>query len=177
MAKKRVRRRRRGRRRRLLRAHRGRIATLLLVGTTAGLVLYFQSRPPTVDQSIDAWAAHYGVSRRLAHAVAWTESGKNPRARSSADAYGVMQVQPATWQHTEHLLGRDVPHTTDGNIRIGIAYLRQMLRQYGDERLALIAYNQGPTALRRYGVYPSAAHYAATVLALARRPELAGRSS
>jgi soluble lytic murein transglycosylase-like protein len=169
--------RRRRRRQRLLSAHRGQLAALLLVATIVSLVVFFHTRPPTVDESIDRWAAHYGVSRRLAHAVAWTESGKNPHALSSANAHGVMQVQPATWQQTERLLGRHVPHTTDGNIRIGIAYLRQMLREFRSVRLALIAYNQGPNALRHHGVYPSAAHYAATVLALTRRPARAGASS
>ena len=153
---------------------RRRLVLLLATAAALALVVLPQGRSPSVNESIDRWAARYGVSRRLAHAVAWTESGNNPQARSQAGAFGVMQVQPATWRQTERLLGQQVAQTTDGNVRIGIAYLREMLREFGDVRLALAAYNQGPTSLRRHGVYPEAARYAATVLALAGRPRLAG---
>jgi soluble lytic murein transglycosylase-like protein len=81
-----------------------------------------------------------------------------------------MQVQPATWSYTEHLLGRDVHDTTDGNIRVGIAYLRHLLDEFGGNlRLALAAYHQGPRAVRVHGVYPSSERYVANVLALSGR--------
>jgi soluble lytic murein transglycosylase-like protein len=112
----------------------------------------------------------YGVDVHLARAVAWEESGNNPRAVSSAGAHGVMQVVPGTWRYTERLLAERVDHTSDGNIRIGIAYLRYLLREFhGDVRLALVAYHQGPNALLAHGVYPSSARYVADVLALRRR--------
>ena len=138
------------------------------MGLTA---LFFHSRPPrTVRASIDHWARVYGVDVHLARAVAWEESGNNPRARSSAGANGVMQVVPGTWRYTEGLLGRRVDHTSDGNIRIGIAYLRYVLHEFhGNLRLALAAYHQGPAAVRAHGVYPSSARYVANVLALRRR--------
>jgi soluble lytic murein transglycosylase-like protein len=81
-----------------------------------------------------------------------------------------MQVQPQTWRYTEQLLGARVQPTADGNIRIGVAYLRQMLREFGgDRRRALAAYYQGPRAVREVGLYASSERYVATVLALARR--------
>jgi soluble lytic murein transglycosylase-like protein len=127
-------------------------------------------RDRSVRQSIDHWARRYGVDVHLARAVAWQESGNDPDALSSAGARGVMQVEPGTWTYTEHLLGRRVDDTTDGNIRVGIAYLHHLLREYhGDLRLALAAYHQGPNAVRVYGVYPSSERYVANVLALRRR--------
>jgi soluble lytic murein transglycosylase-like protein len=164
------RRRRRGRCGERLRA----LVALAVLAGTAALVLPFWGGGRSIDESIDYWSARYGVDPRLAHAVAWTESRKDPSAVSSAGALGVMQVQPATWAHTERLLGERVAPTTDGNIRIGIAYLRRMLDEFGDTRAALAAYNQGPTALRRHGPYRSAASYAETVLALARAPHVPG---
>ena len=63
-----------------------------------------------------------------------------------------------------------VPHTTDGNIQIGVAYLGHMLEEFGgNRRLALAAYYEGPRAVREAGVYPSSERYVATVLALTRR--------
>jgi soluble lytic murein transglycosylase-like protein len=141
------------------------VAAALIV---VSLVL-IPSRPRTVRGSIDYWARRYHVDVRLARAVAWMESGDNPSAVSSTGARGVMQVEPSTWRYTEHLLGTHVDHTTDGNIRIGVAYLHEMLREFGgNRRLALAAYYEGPRAVREVGLYPSSERYAATVLALVR---------
>jgi len=82
-----------------------------------------------------------------------------------------MQVIPATWRFVEDvLLGRDVRHTARGNIRVGILYLRHMLREFdGSRRLALAAYYQGPAAVRRHGLYPETRVYVRTVLRLRHR--------
>ena len=62
---------------------------------------------------------------------------------------GVMQViRP--WRFVEDvLLGHaDVRRTARGNIRVGILYLRYLLREFGgSKRLALAAYYQGPRAV------------------------------
>jgi peptidoglycan hydrolase-like protein with peptidoglycan-binding domain len=116
-------------------------------------------------------AGRYGVSRSLVRAVAWMESGFRWNVFSSAGAWGVMQVMPATWDFVEAvLLGRNVRHTARGNIRVGIVYLRHMLRLFGgNRRLALAAYYQGPKAVRRHGLYRETRVYVRTVLALQRR--------
>ncbi|HEY1369129.1 MAG TPA: lytic transglycosylase domain-containing protein [Gaiellaceae bacterium] len=145
---------------------------LLAAALVAALAVALLRSPPrrTARESIDHWAKVYGVNVHLARAVAWQESGNNPRAVSSAGARGVMQVVPGTWRYTEQLLGRRVDHTSDGNIRIGVAYLRYLLHEFhGNLRLALAAYHQGPGAVREHGVYPSSARYVANVLALRRR--------
>jgi soluble lytic murein transglycosylase-like protein len=140
------------------------------LGAALATSLLHSPPPRTVRQSIDHWATVYGIDVHLARAVAWQESGNDPRAVSSAGARGVMQVVPGTWRYTEWLLGRHVDHTSDGNIRIGIAYLRHLLGEFhGNLRLALAAYHQGPAAVREDGIYPSSARYVANVLALQRR--------
>jgi len=148
-----------------------RIALLLLAAAVAVAVAHaLWPRPRTIPQSIDHWARAYGIDPHLARAVAWMESGYRADARSPTGARGVMQVEPGTWRYTEGLLGERVPPTTDGNVRIGIAYLHHLLLEFrGDRRLALAAYYEGPQALRERGVYPSAERYVANVLALSRR--------
>jgi LysM repeat protein len=125
----------------------------------------------SVRGSIDHWAAHYGVDARLARAVAWMESGYHTGAVSSVGAWGVMQVMPDTWRFVEtSLIGHRVARTSDGNIRIGVAYLHHLLAEFGgSERLALAAYYEGPGALHAFGVLPVSEIYIADVLALKSR--------
>jgi peptidoglycan hydrolase-like protein with peptidoglycan-binding domain len=128
-------------------------------------------RRTSVAASIDRWASHYGVSAKLARALAWQESGFQPRVRSSVGAAGVMQVIPATRDFVERfVIGQRVPRTTDGDVRIGVAYLDHLLREFkGNVRRALGAYYQGPAAVRKYGLYPETRRFVANVLALRGR--------
>lgn len=125
------------------------------------------SRVPAL---LDSWAAHYGVDRCLVRAIAWMESGFQTDVTSPAGAWGVMQVQPGTWSYVETvLIGRKVPRTASGNIRVGVAYLRQLLREFGgNTRLALAAWNQGPASVRKRGALRETKIFVANVLALRR---------
>jgi peptidoglycan hydrolase-like protein with peptidoglycan-binding domain len=124
-----------------------------------------------VRSSIDRWALHYGVDVHLARGLAWMESGFQPAIRSPIGAWGVMQVTPATWDYVETvLLGVPIPRTADGNVRVGIAYLSHLLREFrGDERLALAAYYQGPASVRKRGLLRESKAFVADVLALKAR--------
>ena len=132
-------------------------------------------RSPTVQRAsvrraLDYWARRYRVDPRLVRALAWMESGYQPRAVSHSGAIGVMQVMPETWVFVERaLIGAPVAPTMRGNIRVGVAYLRHLVRAFGGVRLALAAYNQGPRALREQGVFPETEAFVEDVLALRAR--------
>lgn len=145
-------------------------ARVLLVGTVLRIPAPV-SRAAAVPALIDRWAAHYGVDPRLARALAWYESGFQSHVVSPAGALGVMQITPPTWEFVETvLLGRRVPKTTDGNVRVGVAFLRHLLREFrGDERLALAAYYQGAKAVREHGLLPGTQTYVSGILALRGR--------
>ena len=125
----------------------------------------------SVHAAIDYWSRTYGVDTHLVRAVALWESGFNNSLVSRTGARGVMQVTPATWDYVETVLvGRQIPHTTSGNVHVGVAFLHQLLREFrGDVRLALAAYVQGPRSVRRKGELRETRHYVAGVLALSRR--------
>ena len=127
--------------------------------------------PRTVAGSMAYWARHYGVDPRLVRALAWQESGHQNHVVSAAGARGVMQVTPATWDFVETIVvGKRIPHTADGNVRVGTAFLANLLKRFGgDERLALGAYYRGPAAVRKYGLGPETTRYVANVLALRQR--------
>jgi hypothetical protein len=130
--------------------------------------------PPSmlaVQNSLRRWSRYYGVSLQLVRALAWMESGFQPTVRSSAGAWGVMQVTPGTWRYVENfVVAHRVPRTLDGGVRVGVAYFHQLLHEFNfRRRLALAAYYQGPWAVRKYGLYRETRRFVANVLALRSR--------
>ncbi|HET7856331.1 MAG TPA: peptidoglycan-binding protein [Gaiellaceae bacterium] len=130
-----------------------------------------RQQPFDVRSALDYWSKQYGVDPRLVRAVAWWESGYANHLTSSKGAEGVMQVTPVTWNYVErYLAGRRIPHTMDGNVRVGVLFLRQMLREFnGDVPMALAGYVQGPTSVRTKGMFPETKFYVRGVRALMTR--------
>ena len=108
------------------------------------------ARPTAVAFAIADGAKRAGVDPALIAAVAQTESGGNPNARSSAGALGLMQLMP----QTARSLGVADPYDPVQNVRAGAAYLRTLLDRFGDLKSAIAAYNAGPGAVSRYGGVP-----------------------
>jgi len=82
----------------------------------------------------------------------------------------VMQVTDTTWAYVENvLLGQRVENDLEGNVRVGVAYLRELLREFPDPGQALAAYVQGPQSVRESGLLPETQLYVAYVLALRDR--------
>lgn len=127
--------------------------------------------PAAVRTLITRMAQRQGVDPALARAVAWMESGFQPHVVSRAGALGVMQVTPSTWEFVETvLLRRKVERTTAGNIKIGVVFLRHLLREFrGDERLAVAAYYQGAKAVREHGLYRETRTYVEAIRSLKGR--------
>ena len=74
----------------------------------------------------------------------------NPRARSSARAYGLMQVLVPTAQLTARKYGVDRSITAEAlyeprlNVQLGTAYLRDQIDKFGRIEYVAAAYNAGP---------------------------------
>ncbi len=83
------------------------------------------------------------------------ESTFQATVRSSANAYGLMQIVPATGRRYAQRLGIR-PFATarltepEINVRIGTAYFADLLRQFGDVAAALAAYNAGEQRVSRW---------------------------
>lgn len=125
----------------------------------------------SVRTMLTNWALAYRLDPGLVRALAWMESGFQPGIVSRAGARGVLQVLPSTRAYVQSvLIGHKVPRSTSGNIRIGVVYLRQLLREFGWSReRALAAWYQGPGSLRRHGPLRETRLFVADVLALRDR--------
>ena len=101
-----------------------------------------------------------GVPVTLAMAVARRESGFWTEARSPVGAQGLMQLMPRTAQSVAKSIDLDSPANlvltqADTNIKLGTAYLGQLLQRFNDNRvLALAAYNAGPSRAKKWYTNP-----------------------
>lgn len=111
-------------------------------------------------------ARETGVRLDLLTAVAHVESRFDPQARSGAGAVGLLQLMPTTAAALHY-----DPEETSANVMAGALYLRQLLDRFGQTRLALAAYNAGPTAVDLRGATSNAetTAYVARVQALQER--------
>ena len=120
--------------------------------------------PTRVDQDLFyEIGALYGLDPALLMAVAKAESDFDPKAVSHKGAKGLMQLMPETASDYQV---EDIFDPRE-NLRGAAAFLRDLLNEFGDLRLALAAYNAGPEKVRRYqGIppYPETRSYVRRVL-------------
>jgi soluble lytic murein transglycosylase len=171
----------------------------LLLGIVGAVIVrtepdfYLRARYPLRYESvIRAHAETYDLDPALLAAVVYTESRFDADARSSAGAIGLMQLLPDTARGIAVRTGGDrfvVSDLLDPeiNVRYGSWYLRNLIRRYGDVRVALAAYHAGQGNVDRWreqGVgiqFPETRHYVSKVLAARTRyaraypDELGGR--
>jgi Rod binding domain-containing protein len=109
-----------------------------------------------LDRLISRIASRYDLDPKLIKAVIKAESNGDPKAVSSAGAKGLMQLIDST---ATDMGVRDVFDPAQ-NIEGGARYLRKLIDEFGDIKLALAAYNAGPETVKRYGGIPP---YAETI--------------
>jgi N-acetylmuramoyl-L-alanine amidase len=119
-------------------------------------------------------AAANCVPASLAAAIAWQESGFNNDLVSSADARGVMQILPGTWDWIQHSLDAGgpplAPASAADNVRGGVLMLHSLLGATGgDPAMAAAGYFQGLPSVQQHGMYPETQRYVQNVLALERQ--------
>jgi len=110
-------------------------------------------------------AKAHGVPAALVRAVMRVESCFDPHAVSRVGARGLMQLMPETAAQ----FGVRDSFDADQNISGGVRYLRLLLERFkNDTRLAVAAYNAGPSAVDAYrGIppFPETRSYVQRVIA------------
>jgi soluble lytic murein transglycosylase len=130
------------------------------------------------DKLIVEIAAQYNLDPELVKAIIYEESFFNPRAHSSQNAVGLMQVTPIAaqeWMEAKRSrsLGEAVATLSNGStaargemsfeealsdpfvsLHVGCWYLQNLLERYANEphplAVSLAAYNAGPTNVERW---------------------------
>ncbi|HBW46594.1 TPA: lytic transglycosylase [bacterium] len=96
-----------------------------------------------------------GVDPLLLTAVAYTESKFRASAVSPSGAIGIMQLMPQTAFHIAAKNGINLKDTSDlfipeMNIQISAYYLKSLITDFHDTKLAIAAYNGGPSSIREW---------------------------
>ena len=90
------------------------------------------------------------LAPELIAAIVESESDFRPHLVSNKNAQGLMQIVP----ETSRLMGCTDPFDPHNNVAAGTKYFRYLLDRFGDERLALAAYNAGEGTVERLGDVP-----------------------
>lgn len=136
----------------------GRYASALARAPEAeSIELWWHSWPAPFPDSVDAATkAREGLEPALVYAIMREESGYRPKVRSVAGAFGLMQLMPDTATRVAERDAVDRFEVDDlfepaMNIRLGAAYLHELLRTFeGRASAAIGSYNAGPHRIERW---------------------------
>ncbi len=107
----------------------------------------YRVKPDLARRIYDASVAA-GIEPELGFRLVRVESVFNPRAQSPVGALGLTQLMLGTAREFEPNVTREELLDPDVNLRIGFRYLRALIREYKDLRIALLVYNRGPGAVQ-----------------------------
>lgn len=137
----------------------------VVIALAIGAVLYVTTTRPSwyerfryplrYGEYVRVHAREHNLDPALLAAVIYQESKFRSDAQSSSGAIGLMQLTPTTAKGIAIRTGGTAFRTSDLydpdiNIRYGSWYLGDLFRKYGEERLALAAYNAGQGNVDRW---------------------------
>lgn len=114
--------------------------------------------PARLSEAIFDAAMREKIDPELAFRVVKIESDFKENALSPVGAIGLTQLMLPTARHYDSRLTRETLFKREVNLRIGFRYLRGLISEYRDVKLALLVYNRGPAAVdlaRANGMDPS----------------------
>ena len=94
-------------------------------------------------------ALREGIDPDLAFRMVKVESDFTRGATSAAGALGLVQVQLATAKFYDANITTEELYDPATNLAIGFRYIRDLIEVYGDVKLALLAYNRGPSRIKK----------------------------
>lgn len=130
------------------------VITALAVSFLAMTVIFFGSvsilktlYPMKYGNFVEIYAAENNLDEYFVYAVIECESGYDEKAVSYADACGLMQLTPETFEWLQskkgEALGEELLFDAETNIKYGCFFYGILFGKYADERTALAAYHAG----------------------------------
>ena len=112
--------------------------------------------PQAYKDEVSTAANRWQMSQALIFALIRQESAFNPRARSTSDAFGLMQLIPSTARAMSRRIKQPYRGIYDlyqpgKNINLGTYYLRYLFQKYDNSFILTVsAYNAGETPVRKW---------------------------
>ncbi len=133
----------------------------LVIGAGFSLVSFFTNQsftkslyPTEYDEFVEIYAEEYNLEKSFVFAVIKNESDFNPKALSSADARGLMQLLPETftWLQTKtgEKLDEEMLYDPETSIKYGCMLYRMLIDMFGSKETAVVAYHAGLGNVRKW---------------------------
>lgn len=135
----------------------GKLKTILIFAVVAALLfaafagsyrtVMKLSYPHKYEEFVEKYSAEFGLDSALLYAVIRTESSFDPSAVSSADAVGLTQITPETFEWLRMKLGETQGELSlldpETSVKYGAFFLSYLLDEFGETPVALAAYHAG----------------------------------
>lgn len=135
----------------------GKLKTILIFAVIAALLfaafagsyrtVMKLSYPHKYEEFVEKYSAEFGLDSALLYAVIRTESSFDPSAVSSADAVGLTQITPETFEWLRMKLGETQGELSlldpETSVKYGAFFLSYLLDEFGETPVALAAYHAG----------------------------------
>lgn len=103
--------------------------------------------PMKYSELVEKYSAEYGIDKELLYAVIKTESSFKPNAVSNADAAGLTQITPETFEWLKTKLGEEDENLSlldpETSVKYGAFFLSYLLDEFGNTDTAVAAYHAG----------------------------------
>ena len=127
------------------------VLTVIFFGSLSILRILY---PTDYVNFVEFYAEENNLSESFVYAVIECESGYDERAVSYADARGLMQLTPETFQWLQskkgEKLSEEMLFDAQTNIRYGCYFYGILFDTYGDEATAIAAYHAGMGNVSRW---------------------------
>lgn len=111
--------------------------------------------PIKYEAEVETTAVDYAIEKELIYAIIKCESGFDKDAHSHANAIGLMQVTPDTFEWLklythEKGLGVESLKNPAVNIKYGALFIYLLRKKYKNDEAVLSAYNAGDNVVKRW---------------------------
>jgi len=130
----------------------GIVRVLVVAAVFSGIVFYPKalSSPPNPPRDlIETTALQFGLEPRVLRSLVFVESTNRPWVSRPDGSQGLTQIKVTTARFLGFIGSEEELRDPATNLRFGAMYLRRLLDEFGDIRLALDAYNRGPSRAKK----------------------------